>query len=83
LSQKASPGVTGVPQTGQVVATAVGVGGAGAAAPSAAAGAIPSSFAPQSSQKAAPSGCCKPQFGHTGMAFLRLDLQSTICNLQS
>jgi len=54
----------------QVVANAVGVGCGGAAAGGGAAGGTLSNFAPQSSQKAAPSGCCEPQFGHAGMDFL-------------
>jgi hypothetical protein len=70
LSQKASPGVTDVPHTGQVVLTTVGGGCGGAAAGGAAAGTASSSFAPHSSQKDAPSGCWEPQFIHTGMVFL-------------
>ena len=72
LSQKASPAITDTPQTGQAVVTTVGAGCGIAGADGAAVGIACSNFAPHSSQKAAPSGCCVPQFIHIGIDFLLL-----------
>ena len=71
LSQKVSPGIVDVPQTWQVITTAVGVDCGIFAATFNVGDCIASpNLVPHSSQKAAPSGCCAPQFVHIDINFL-------------